>query len=96
MKEAIGFVETRGLIAAIAAADAMVKAAGVRIMEYRQVGSGLINITIQGEVASVQAAVDAGVASAGKVGEVLAHHVIPRPHEELLKVLSPRKEAVEP
>jgi len=92
MKSAIGFVETRGLIAAIAGADAMAKAADIHIIEYRRVGSGLINITIQGNVAAVQAAVEAGVASAREVGEVLSYHVIPRPHEEVLKVVSLRKE----
>lgn len=96
MKSAIGFVETRGLVAAIAGADAMAKAAAIHIIEYRRVGSGLINITIQGEVAAVQSAVEAGVASAKKLGEVVSYHVIPRPHEEVLKVVSLRKEGVEP
>ncbi|ABB15329.1 BMC domain-containing protein [Carboxydothermus hydrogenoformans] len=87
MGNAIGFVETRGLTAAIEAADAMVKAANVRIIEYRVVGSGLVNITVQGDVAAVKAAVDAGVAAAQKVGEIVSFNVIPRPHEEMLKVI---------
>ncbi len=87
MKKAVGFVETRGLIGAIEAADAMVKAAEVRIVEYRQVGSGLISIVIQGDVAAVQAAVQAGSMAAEKVGEVVSVNVIPRPNEELAKLL---------
>lgn len=87
MKKAVGFVETRGLVGAIEAADAMVKAAEVRILEYRQVGSGLISIIIQGDVAAVQAAVQAGSMAAEKVGEVISVNVIPRPNEELAKLL---------
>ncbi|MDA8211828.1 MAG: BMC domain-containing protein [Clostridia bacterium] len=87
MKKAVGFVETRGLVGAIEAADAMVKAAEVRILEYRQVGSGLISIIIQGDVAAVQAAVQAGSMAAEKVGEVVSVNVIPRPNEELAKLL---------
>ncbi|GAV21917.1 BMC domain-containing protein [Carboxydothermus pertinax] len=87
MGSAIGFVETLGLTAAIEAADAMVKAANVHIIEYRVVGSGLVNITIQGDVAAVKAAVEAGVAAAQKVGEIVSFNVIPRPHEEMLKVI---------
>lgn len=87
MKKAVGFVETRGLIGAIEAADAMVKAAEVRIVEYRQVGSGLISIVIQGDVAAVQAAVQAGSMAAEKVGELISVNVIPRPNEELAKLL---------
>lgn len=87
MKKAVGFVETRGLVGAIEAADAMVKAAEVKILEYRQVGSGLISIIIQGDVAAVQAAVQAGSMAAEKVGEVISVNVIPRPNEELAKLL---------
>jgi len=87
MGNALGFVETRGLTAAIEAADAMVKAANVQIIEYRVVGSGLVNITVQGDVAAVKAAVDAGVTAAQKVGEIVSFNVIPRPHEEMLKVI---------
>lgn len=87
MSAALGFVETRGLTAAVAAADAMVKAANVTILEYRVVGSGLVNITVQGDVAAVKAAVDAGVAAAAGIGEIVSFHVIPRPHEEMLKVI---------
>lgn len=87
MQKAVGFVETRGLVGAIEAADAMVKAAEVRILEYRQVGSGLISIIIQGDVAAVQAAVQAGSMAAEKVGEVVSVNVIPRPNDELAKLL---------
>ena len=87
MNAALGFVETRGLTAAISAADAMVKAANVTILEYRVVGSGLVNITVQGDVAAVKAAVDAGVEAAAGIGEIVSFHVIPRPHEEMLKVI---------
>ena len=87
MKQALGFIETRGLAAAIAAADAMVKAAMVKVVECRQVGSGLINITVQGDVAAVKAAVDAGITVAEQVGEIISFHVIPRPHEEMMKVI---------
>lgn len=87
MNAALGFVETRGLTAAVSAADAMVKAANVTILEYRVVGSGLVNITVQGDVAAVKAAVDAGVAAAAGIGEIGSFHVIPRPHEEMLKVI---------
>lgn len=87
MSAALGFVETRGLTAAVSAADAMVKAANVTILEYRVVGSGLVNITVQGDVAAVKAAVDAGVAAAAGIGEIVSFHVIPRPHEEMLKVI---------
>ena len=87
MEQALGFVETRGLTAAIAAADAMVKAAMVNVVECRQVGSGLINVTVRGEVAAVTAAVNAGIAAAESVGEIISFHVIPRPHEEMQKAV---------
>lgn len=87
MNKALGFVETRGLITAIAAADAMAKAANITILEYRKVGSGLINISVEGDVGAVQASVDAGVAAALKIGEIMSFYVIPRPHEEMLKAI---------
>ncbi len=87
MKEAIGTVETRSLVAAIEAADAMVKAARVKILDFQFVGSGLVAVTVTGEVAAVKAAVDAGREEAAKVGEIISTNVIPRPHEEVGKVL---------
>lgn len=87
LREAVGFVETRGLPAAIAAADAMVKAANVRIIDYKQVGSGLVCITVQGEVAAVQAATQAGEQAALQVGEVISVNVIPRPNSEVARML---------
>ncbi|NPV70847.1 MAG: BMC domain-containing protein [Firmicutes bacterium] len=95
MSNAIGFVETRGLVAAIEAADVMVKSADVKIIEYRLVGSGLVNITVQGEVAAVKVAVDTAVERVRKLGEAISFHVVPRPHEDLLKVI-PLREAIEP
>ncbi len=84
---AIGFVETRGLVAVIEAADAMLKSADVTFVGYEQIGSGLTSVVVQGEVAAVQAAVDAGAAAARAVGELVSTNVIARPHEEIGKVL---------
>lgn len=86
MKEAIGMVETRSLVAAIEAADAMVKSANVRIMDFQVVGSGLVNVTVTGEVAAVMAAVDNGRERASQVAEVISANVIPRPHDEVDKL----------
>ena len=80
---ALGMIETRGLVAAIEAADAMVKAASVTIVGQTKAGGGLISTLIRGEVGAVKAATDAGAAAANRVGEVVAVHVIPRPHDEL-------------
>lgn len=85
--EALGMVETRGLTAAVEAADAMVKAANVKLVNYEKVGAGLITVLVRGDVAAVRAAVDAGAANARKVGELVAVHVIPRPHKDLDEVL---------
>lgn len=82
-KEALGMIETRGLIGSIEAADAMVKAANVTLVGSQKIGSGLITIMVRGDVGAVKAATDAGAAAAGKVGEVIAVHVIPRPHPEV-------------
>ena len=87
MKEALGMVETRGLIGAIEAADAMVKAANVRLAGKQQIGSGLVTVMVRGDVGAVKAATDAGSAAAGKVGELVSVHVIPRPHIEVEKIL---------
>lgn len=86
MKEAIGMVETRSLVAAIEAADAMLKAASVKIMDFHVVGSGLVNVTVTGDVAAVMAAVDTAKIRAGEVAEVISANVIPRPHGEVDKI----------
>ncbi len=85
--EALGLVETRGLVGAIEAADAMVKAANVDLVGKEQIGGGFVTIMVRGDVGAVKAATDAGAAAARKVGELLSVHVIPRPHEELAKIL---------
>ncbi len=85
--EALGMVETRGLIAMIEAADAMVKSANVRLVGWEKIGSGYVTAIVRGDVAAVKSATDAGAAAAAKVGEVLAVHVIPRPHADLEFVL---------
>ena len=85
---ALGMIETRGLVAAIEAADAMVKAASVTFVSQSKSGGGLIATLVRGEVGAVKAATDAGSVAANKVGEVISVHVIPRPHEELESILS--------
>ena len=87
MMEALGMVETRGLVAAIEAADAMVKAANVTLIGSEKIGSGLVSIMVRGDVGAVKAAVEAGGAAAGRLGEVVATHVIPRPHNDVEKLL---------
>ncbi|MEI2811055.1 MAG: BMC domain-containing protein [Nocardioides sp.] len=82
---AIGMIETKGYVAALAAADAMVKAANVTIVGREQVGSGLVAVTIVGDVGAVKAATEAGAETAGAVGELVSVHVIPRPHAELAR-----------
>lgn len=84
---ALGLIETKGLVGAIEAADAMVKAANVRLVSREQIGGGLVTVMVRGDVGAVKAATDAGAMAAGKVGEVVAVHVIPRPHEEVEVVL---------
>jgi ethanolamine utilization protein EutM len=85
--EALGMVETRGLVAMIEAADAMVKAANVQLVGWEKIGSGYVTAIVRGDVAAVKSAVDAGAAAASKVGEVLSVHVIPRPHSDVENVL---------
>ena len=85
--EALGMVETRGLVAAIEAADAMVKAANVALIGTEKIGSGLVSVMVRGDVGAVKSAVEAGSTSAGRLGEVIATHVIPRPHEDVEKIL---------
>ncbi|KKB37839.1 propanediol utilization microcompartment protein PduA [Bacillus thermotolerans] len=87
VKEALGMVETKGLVSAIEAADAMVKSANVMLMGYQKIGSGLITVMVRGDVGAVKAATDAGAAAAEKVGEVVSIHVIPRPHMEVESIL---------
>ncbi len=79
----LGFIETKGLVAALEAADTMVKAANVEILAKETVGAGLVTIVVKGEVGAVRAAVDAGAAAAKRVGELVSVHVIPRPHADL-------------
>ena len=86
-QEALGIVETKGLVGAIEAADAMVKSANVSLVGYERIGSGLVTVMVRGDVGAVKAAVDAGACSAEKVGEVVAQHVIPRPHTDVEKIL---------
>ncbi|MBC8233985.1 BMC domain-containing protein [bacterium] len=81
--EALGMVETRGLVPAIEAADSMVKAANVSLLGYQTVGSGLVAVLVQGDVGAVKASVDSGAAAAARVGEVVSVEVIPRPHTEV-------------
>jgi ethanolamine utilization protein EutM len=85
--EALGMVETRGLVGAIEAADAMVKAAKVLLVGKEQVGGGLVTVMVRGDVGAVKAATDAGAAAARRVGDLVSVHVIPRPHEEVEKIL---------
>ena len=86
-KEAVGMIETRGLTAAIEAADAMVKAAEVTLIGTEKIGSGLVSVMVRGDVGAVNAAVQAGAANAAKLGELVATHVIPRPHQDVEKIL---------
>lgn len=85
--DALGMVETKGLVAAVEAADAMVKAANVNLIGYEKIGSGLVTVMVRGDVGAVKAATDAGAASARLVGEVVSIHVIPRPHTDTEKIL---------
>lgn len=87
MKEALGMIETKGFVAMVEASDAMVKAANVRLVSYEKIGSGYVTAIVRGDVAAVKAATDAGAAAAQKVGELVAVHVIPRPHDMLEDVL---------
>ncbi len=86
-KQALGMVETKGLIGAIEAADAMVKAANVTLIGKEQIGSGLVTVMVRGDVGAVKAAVDAGAAAAKRVGELVSVHVIPRPHQDVEGIL---------
>ncbi|MEO1192747.1 MAG: BMC domain-containing protein [Pseudomonadota bacterium] len=83
--QALGMIETKGFVAALAAADAMVKAANVTIVSREEVGDGLVSVVIRGDVGAVKAATEAGVEVANHVGELVSVHVIPRPHPDLAK-----------
>lgn len=85
MSDSIGMIETRGYVGSVEASDAMVKAASVTLVRTIQIGGGLITVICKGDVGSVKAAVDAGAEAAKRVGELVASHVIPRPHADLLK-----------
>lgn len=88
MAQALGMIETRGLVASIEAADAMVKAASVTIVAQTKAGGGLVSTMVRGEVGAVKAATDAGAVAANKVGDVVSVHVIPRPHDEIEGLLT--------
>ena len=85
--EALGMIETKGLTALIEASDAMLKSANVTLIGWQKIGSGLVTAFVVGDVAAVKAAVDAGAAAAGRVGEVISVQVIPRPHEDIGTIL---------
>ena len=87
-KDALGMIETKGFIGMIEASDAMAKAANVRLIGYEKIGSGYVTTLCMGEVGAVRAAVEAGAAAAQKVGELVAMHVIPRPHDDLDKYIA--------
>ncbi|XFO68496.1 Propanediol utilization protein PduA [Sporomusa silvacetica DSM 10669] len=87
MSDALGMIETKGLVGAIEAADAMVKSANVILVGYEKIGSGLVTVMVRGDVGAVKAAADAGAAAARNVGEVVSVHVIPRPHADVEKIL---------
>ncbi len=94
--EALGMIETKGLVALIEASDAMLKSANVTLLGWQKVGSGLVTAFVVGDVAAVKAAVDAGASAAGRIGEVVGVQVIPRPHDDLGSVLplAGKKQAV--
>ena len=87
MEDALGMIETRGLVPVIEATDVMLKAAKVQYVGMRKVGSGYVSVLVSGDVAACKAAVDAGAAAASRVGEVVSVHVIPRPHGDVEKIL---------
>lgn len=91
MQEALGLVETKGLVGAIEAADAMVKSANVVLIGKEQIGAGYVTVMVRGDVGAVKAATDAGAAAATQVGEVISIHVIPRPHGDVEKILPSTK-----
>ena len=86
-QEALGMVETRGLVASIEAADTMLKAANVVLVGTEKIGSGLVTVMVRGDVGAVKSAVESGAEAAGRLGELVATHVIPRPHNDVEKIL---------
>ena len=86
-QEALGMVETRGLVASIGAADTMLKAANVVLVGTEKIGSGLVTVMVRGDVGAVKSAVESGAEAAGRLGELVATHVIPRPHTDVEKIL---------
>ncbi|MCL1939422.1 MAG: ethanolamine utilization microcompartment protein EutM [Desulfovibrionaceae bacterium] len=90
MMSALGMIETKGLVGAIEAADAMVKAANVELVGREQIGGGLVTVMVRGDVAAVKAATDAGAVAAERVGHLVSAHVIPRPHSEVEMILPKR------
>ncbi|MGX7059814.1 BMC domain-containing protein [Vagococcus humatus] len=92
-QEALGLIETRGLIASIEATDAMLKAANVTLVGQEKIGQGLITVMVRGDVGAVKAAVEAGVSAAEAIGEIISHYVIPRPHTDVEQIL-PIKESI--
>jgi len=89
MSDALGMIETKGYVGAVEASDAMVKAANVTLVQTIQIGGGMITVLAKGDVGSVRAAVDAGSKAASRVGELIASHIIARPHEDLMKAFLP-------
>jgi ethanolamine utilization protein EutM len=90
IQDALGMIETKGLVGSIEAADAMVKAANVTLIGREQVGGGLVTVLVRGDVAAVKAATDAGAVAAERVGHLVSVHVIPRPHSEVENILPKR------
>ncbi len=88
--EALGLIETKGLVALIEASDAMVKAAKVTLVGYEKIGGGLVTAIVRGDVAACKAATDAGAAAAQKIGELVSVHVIPRPHSNVFEIFPAR------
>lgn len=91
--EALGMIETKGFVASVEAADAMVKAANVILIGKEYIGAGFVTVLVRGDVGAVKAATDAGAAAARRVGELVSVHVIPRPHSEVEKIIPPIEEA---
>ena len=88
MKEALGLIETRGLVGAIEAADAMVKSANVTLVGKETIGHGLVTVMVRGDVGAVKAAIESGAEAARRVGELVSVHVIPRPHQDVEDLLN--------
>lgn len=94
MGEALGLIETKGLVGAIEAADAMSKSANVHLIGYEKIGSGLVTVMVRGDVGAVNAAIEAGAAAAAMVGDIVSKHIIPRPHTDVESIL-PKEEVAE-